>query len=91
MTKIKMDIKEMPQNHGYTHILVLLCEVYNFLVALSLHLTRTEHIIDVFQRLFNLPWSTFTYYLRFGSSFHFFSDESLLKTSQHQNTDCSCN
>ena len=45
-----MDIKQMPVNKGYSHILVLLCEVSNFLVALPLHSTRTPHILDVFQR-----------------------------------------
>ena len=50
MTKINMDMKQMPSNHGYTHILVLLCEVSNYMVALPLHSTKTPHILDVFQR-----------------------------------------
>ena len=50
MTKISMDIKDMPPNHGYTHTFVLLCEVSGFLVALPLHSTRTQQIIEVFQR-----------------------------------------
>ena len=50
MTKISMDIKQMPVNKGYSHILVLLCEVSNFFVDLPLHATRTPHILDVFQR-----------------------------------------
>ena len=50
MTKISMDMKQMPPNHGYTHILVLLCEVSNYMVALPLHSTKTPHILDVFQR-----------------------------------------
>ena len=49
MTKISIDIKERPSNHGYSHILVLLCEVSNFLVALPLHSTRPQHVVIVFQ------------------------------------------
>ena len=44
MTKISMGIKKMPSNHGYSHILVLLCEGSNFLVALPLHSTRAQHL-----------------------------------------------
>ena len=33
MTKISMDIKQMPVNKGYSHILVLLCEVTNYMEA----------------------------------------------------------
>ena len=50
MTKISMNIKQMPVNKGYSHILVLLCEVTNFMVALPLMSTRTPHILDAFQR-----------------------------------------
>ena len=50
MTKISMDIKQMPVNKGYSHILVLLCEVTNYMVALPLTSTRTPHILDAFQR-----------------------------------------
>ena len=50
MTKISMDIKKMPVNKGYSYILVLLCEVSNYLVALPLHSTKTPYILDVFQR-----------------------------------------
>ena len=50
MTKISMDMKQMPSNHGYTYILVLLCEVSNYMVALPLHSTKTPHILDVLQR-----------------------------------------
>ena len=50
MTKISMDIKQMPANKGYSHILVLLCEVTNYMVALPLMSTRTPHILDAFQR-----------------------------------------
>ena len=48
MTKISMDIKEMPSDHGYSHILLLLCEVSNFLVAPPLHSTRAQHVMEVF-------------------------------------------
>ena len=50
MTKISMDKKQMPVNKGYSHILVLLCEVTNYMVALSLMSTRTPHILEAFQR-----------------------------------------
>ena len=50
MTKLSMDIKQMPMNKGYSHILVLLCEVTNYMVALPLLSTRTPHILDTFQR-----------------------------------------
>ena len=50
MTKISMDIKQMPANKGYSCILVLLCEVTNYMVALPLMSTRTPHILDAFQK-----------------------------------------
>ena len=50
MTKISMDIKQMPVNKGYSHILVLLCEVTNYMVALPSMSTRTPHILDEFQK-----------------------------------------
>ena len=50
MTRISMDIKQMPMNRGYSHILVLLCEVSNYMVALPLSSTRTQNIIEGFQR-----------------------------------------
>ena len=50
MTKISMDIKQMPVNRGYSHILVLLCEVSNYMVALPLSSTRTQNILEAFQR-----------------------------------------
>ena len=50
MTKISMDIKQMPVNKGYSHILVLLCGVTNYMVALPLMSTRTPPILDAFQR-----------------------------------------
>ena len=40
----------MPVNKGYSHILVLLCEVTNYMVALPLMSTRTPHILEAFQR-----------------------------------------
>ena len=49
MTKISMNIKQMPVNKGYSHILVLLCEVTNYMVAFPLMSTRTPHILDAFQ------------------------------------------
>ena len=50
MTRLSMDIKQMTVNGGYSHILVLLCKVTNFMVALPLQLTRTQHTLDVFQK-----------------------------------------
>ena len=50
MTRISMDIKRMPVNRGYSHILVLLCEVSNYMVALPLSSTRTRNILEAFQR-----------------------------------------
>ena len=50
MTRISMDIKQMPINRGYSYILVLLCEVSNCMVALSLSSTRTQNILEAFQR-----------------------------------------
>ena len=50
MTRISMDIKQMPVNRGYSHILVLLCEVSNYMVALPLSSTRTQSILEAFQR-----------------------------------------
>ena len=50
MTKISMDMKQMPPSNGYTHILVILCEVSNFMVALPLHSTKTQTILDAFQK-----------------------------------------
>ena len=50
MTKISMDLKQMPPSNGYSHILVILCEVSNFMVALPLHSTRTQTIFYAFQK-----------------------------------------
>ena len=49
MTRISMDIKQMPVNRGYSHILVLLCEVSNYMVALPLTSIRTQNILEAFQ------------------------------------------
>ena len=49
MRHISMDMKQMLPCNGYTHILVLLCEVSHYMVALPLHLTRTQHILDFFK------------------------------------------
>ena len=40
----------MPANKGYSHILVLLCEVTNYMVVLPFVSTLTPHILDAFQR-----------------------------------------
>ena len=50
MTRISMDIKQMPANRRYSHILVLLWEVTNHMVALLLQSTRTQIILEAFQR-----------------------------------------
>ena len=50
MTKISMDIKHMPPSHGYSYILVLLCEVSNYMVALPLHSTKTPIFCKCFRR-----------------------------------------
>ena len=50
MRCISMDMKQMPPYHGYTHILVPLCEVSHYMMALPLHSTRIQHILEAFQR-----------------------------------------
>ena len=50
MTKISMDIKQMPVNKGYSQISVMLCEATTYMVALPLMSTRNPHILDAFQR-----------------------------------------
>ena len=50
MTKISMDIKHMPASHGYSYILVLLCEVSNYMVAQPLHSTKTSISCKCFKR-----------------------------------------
>ena len=53
MTKISMDMKQMPPSNGYTHILVILCEISNFMVALPLHSTRNpDHTRCLPERIF---------------------------------------
>ena len=66
-----MDMKQMPPCHGYTHILVLLCEVFHYMVALPLHFTRIQHILEVFQR---------GYMAYFGPPTHIICDQDLAFT-----------
>ena len=62
MTKISMDIKHMPASHGYSYILVLLCEVSNYMVALPLHSTRTPPCsASVSKGLCCILWTSYTY------------------------------
>ena len=66
MTKISMDIKQVPVNKGYSHILVLLCEVTKYMVALPLMSTRTPHPPHsrcISKRIFGLLWATNTYHM----------------------------
>ena len=72
MTKISMDIKHMPTSHGYSYILVLLCEVSNYMVALPLHSTKTPHILQVFQK---------GYVAYFGPPTHIVCDQDVSFTS----------
>ena len=72
MTKISMDIKQMPVNTGYSHILVLLCEVTNYKVELPLMSTRAPHILDAFQK---------GYLAYFGPPTHIVCDQDLAFTS----------
>ena len=67
-----MDMKQMPPCNGYTHILVLLCEVSHYMVALPLHSTRTQHILEVFQR---------GYMVYFGPPSHIICDQGPAFTS----------
>ena len=78
MTKISMDIKQMPVNKGYSHILVLLCEVTNYMVALSLMSTRTPHILEAFQRGY------LAYFGPSRSSFHIILDGSICYSTKYQ-------
>ena len=55
MTKMSMDIKYMPRNKGYRFILVLMCEITNWIVAIPLKDNNSEHIIDQFQTYY-LPY-----------------------------------
>ena len=72
MTKISMDIKYMPASHGYSYILVLLCKVPNYMVALPLHSTKTPHILQVFQK---------GYVAYFGPPMHIMCDQDPAFTS----------
>ena len=72
MTRISMDIKQMPANKGYSHILVLLCEVSNYMVALPLQTTRTQSISEAFQR---------GYLAYFGPPTHIICDQDTAITS----------
>ena len=72
MMKLSMDIKLMPPNHGYSHILVLLCEVSLYMVALPLHSTKIQHILGVFQR---------GYLAYFGPPSHIVCDQDPVFTS----------
>ena len=72
MTRISMDIKQMPANRGYSHILVLLCEVSNYMVALPLESTRTQSILEAFQR---------RYLTYFGPPTHIICDQDPASTS----------
>ncbi len=49
LTKLSMDIKHMPLCYGYKYILVLLCEVSNFLVAIPLREARAENVLQAIQ------------------------------------------
>ena len=72
MTRISMDIKQMPVNRGYSHILVLLCKVSNYMVALPLTSTRTQNILEAFQR---------GYLAYFGPPIHIICDQDPAFTS----------
>ena len=72
MTRVSMDIKQMPANRGYSHILVLLCEVSNYMVALPLQSTRTQSTLEAFQR---------GYLAYFGPPTHIICDQDLVFTS----------
>ena len=62
MTKISMDIKHMPASHGYSYILVLLCEVSNYMVAATLTLYKDPpHFTSVSKGLCCILWTPYTY------------------------------
>ena len=77
MTKLSMDIKHMPASHGYMHILVLLCEVSNFLVALRLVSTKTYLSTSI------LEASQKGYLAYFGPPTHIICDQDPAFTSSH--------
>ena len=72
MTRISMDINQMPANRGYSHILVLFCEVSNYMVALPLQSTRTQSILEAFLR---------GYLAYFGPPIHIICDQDPAFTS----------
>ena len=74
MTKISMDIKQMPVNKGHSHILVLLCEVTNYMVALPLCQPELPHILDAFQK---------GYLAYFGPPTHLVCDQDPAPTNHH--------
>ena len=61
MMKISMDIKHMPTSHGYSYILVLLCEVLNYMVVLPLHSTKTPIFYKCFRRAMSHTLDPYTY------------------------------
>ena len=60
LSKISMDIKDMPnQDDGYTSILLILCEVSNYIVAIPIKNHQAAHIVekikDGFVKYFGMP------------------------------------
>ena len=72
MTRISMDIKQMLVNRGYSHILVLLCEASNYMVALPHSSTRTQNVLEAFHR---------GYLAYFGPPTHIICDQNPAFTS----------
>ena len=73
LAKISMDIKYMPEGfNGYKYILILLCEVSNFVVACPLKSTKAEEVCDAL-------WDNFIKY--FGSPTHIICDKDPAFTS----------
>ncbi len=73
LAKISMNIKHMPEGmYGYKFILVLLCEVSNFLVACPLRTTKTEEVCEAIL-------NSFIKY--FGSPTHIICDQDPAFTS----------
>ena len=88
MTKISMDIKHMPASHGYSYILVLLCEVSNYMVALPFHSTRTPHVLQVFQKGYVAYFGPPTHCVWSGCVLHFLSNACLHRTVKYQSDIC---
>ena len=62
MTKISMDIKHMPTSHGYSYILVLLCEVSNYYASIALTLYKEPpYFTSVSEGLCCILWTPYTY------------------------------